>query len=112
MINIEVFDNTYSIYKIKLLMIEMGFDFSLSGSWNILEIMNDAVESCNNGILSCFPLSKIANRHCIKGKTIDRNVRWAITKAKNLVDLFSVEIDLLSTKDILEFMYKIFCKHI
>lgn len=102
------YTNKADLYTV---MVRFGFDFSLMGSQYLYEMLVEA--ELDSAVLrhKSIPTSTIlADRHCVKIKTFNRDIRWAITKAFNHGVLGAVPNfkDLTtppSTKEVLAWLY-------
>ena len=74
--------NYEDIIKIANLLDSMstfGFDFSLTGTKYIYEIFDNNLEYFQNFLqLFALRMSTLADRHNIKQKSLNRDVRWSI----------------------------------
>lgn len=74
-------------------MINIGFDFALTGTKYIYELFIEPLENINNLNELFLPnMSSLADRHNIKLKSLNRDVRWSIEK--NTIDDTDVCFDL------------------
>lgn len=114
-------DGSYENIKLKdlrLILVHFGFDFSLMGSIYIYEILKEATE--NSSLLNgaCLPtITKLAEKHNIKMKTLSRDVRWAIKKAYEegllkYVPFFQGRTRVPNTRQVLSWLYHFYMFHI
>lgn len=68
--------------NLSIIMVNFGFDFSLVGSVYIYEILKEVLT--NTSVLRCDKIptmTTLADRHNVKIKSFNRDIRWAIDKA-------------------------------
>ncbi len=65
----------------RLVMIKLGFDFSLIGSIYIYEMFNEILVNKGAKKEEIPSMTALAEKHNQKLKSISRNIRWAIEKA-------------------------------
>ncbi|MCI7003642.1 MAG: hypothetical protein MR904_04800 [Clostridia bacterium] len=96
---------------LRMVMVRFGFDFSLLGSVYLYEMLNEVVSNTSVLRNKCFPtMVVLADRHCVKLKTFNRDIRWAISKAFNqgllkFVPIFENLNKAPSTKQVLAWLY-------
>lgn len=103
------------IYKensdVRMTMVHFGFDFSLIGSVYLYEMLKEVLE--NTSAIKCDvvpTMTTLADRHNIKIKTFNRDVRWAISKAYKsgllkYVPFFEMQNAIPPTKQVLTWLY-------
>ncbi len=102
------FTNKADLYTV---MVRFGFDFSLVGSQYLYEMLSEA--ELDTSVLRHKSISTsmvLADKHCVKIKTFNRDIRWAIAKAFNhgvlkLVPNFKELKNPPSTKEVIAWLY-------
>lgn len=67
---------------LRMVMVQFGFDFSLMGSIYIYEMLVESLSNPNVIRNENIPtMTMLADKHNIKIKTFNRDIRWSIDKA-------------------------------
>lgn len=75
-------DEQANDHNVRTIMIHFGFDFSLLGSVYLYELIEETLYG--NNYYNCYAIPTmvhLAEKHNIKVKTLNRNIRWSIDKA-------------------------------
>lgn len=103
-------NQNYSIEKLQNKMCDFGFDFSLTGTKYIYELLYEYIVNSEYIMGNLQPSMKsLADKYNIKLKTLNRDIRWSIEKNfinKNI--LFKEEDNISKTKNILILLYDFF----
>ena len=106
--NNDYFKNSADLYAV---MVRFGFDFSLIGSQYLYEMLSEAELDASVLRRKSLQTSMVlADKHSVKIKTFNRDIRWAIAKAFNhgvlkLVPNFKELRKPPSTKEVLAWLY-------
>lgn len=98
-------------HNMRQIMIDFGFDFSLLGSIYIYEMFREIIENAKMvRVKTVATETKLANKHNINIKTINRDIRWSIGKAYNKgllknIPYFEMSHKLPSTKQVLYWLH-------
>lgn len=109
-----LFCNSYKIDLIKDNIINMlnnfGFDFSLTGTKYIQDILFENIKNCENDF-DCLATSmrSLADKYNVKLKSLNRDIRWSLEKNIFDLDIFLRHDDYyIATKNIILWLFDFF----